>query len=167
MHTYTKLRYTNGIPVGSIKHHKPNYPLRPIVSYIGSSLYNTSFLSEILSPIQNSNGRSFIYSTDFKNKIIDISTDDDEIMLSFEVDSPFTSIPVGKVCERIRTKLNLTKTCSTERNLLLMTLYNYCVSHFLIAILRTYKQTHGCAIGSPLSAPLWLIFLWKKSKKKL
>ena len=53
---YQKLRSTDGSPPairGSINHHKPGFPLRPIVSSIGSALYNTSkFLSDILSPIQ-------------------------------------------------------------------------------------------------------------------
>ena len=44
-YTYFKLRSTDGIPPairGSIKHHKDVYPLRPIVTCIGSALYNTS-----------------------------------------------------------------------------------------------------------------------------
>ena len=43
--TYRKLRSTDGSPPairGSIKHHKPGFPLRPIVSSIGSTLYNAS-----------------------------------------------------------------------------------------------------------------------------
>lgn len=39
--TYRKLRSTDAAPPairGSIKHHKPGYPLRPIVSCIGSAL---------------------------------------------------------------------------------------------------------------------------------
>ena len=44
---------------GSIKHHKQGNPVRPIVSSIGSALYNTSkFLTDILSPLQNCNGFS-------------------------------------------------------------------------------------------------------------
>ena len=44
-YTYFKLTSTDGIPPairGSIKHHKEVYPLRPIVTCIGSALYNTS-----------------------------------------------------------------------------------------------------------------------------
>ena len=42
---YRKLRSTDGSPSAirsSIKHHKPDFPLRPIVSSIGSALHNTS-----------------------------------------------------------------------------------------------------------------------------
>ena len=58
-HTYKKLHSTDGIPPairGSVKHHKPNNPLRPIVTCRDTALYNTSkFLSDILSPLQNHN----------------------------------------------------------------------------------------------------------------
>ena len=87
--TYTKLRSTDGTPLaitGSVKHHKHNYPLRPIVSCIDSTLYNTSnFLSEILRPIQNGNGYSVKNSVDFKNKISGITIAEDETMLSYDV----------------------------------------------------------------------------------
>ena len=53
--TYRKLHSSDAIPPsikGSIKHHKVNHPLRPIVTSIDSALYNTSkFLSRILSPL--------------------------------------------------------------------------------------------------------------------
>ena len=55
---------------GSIKHDKTGYPLRSIVSCIGSALYNTSeFLTDILSPIQNSNGHSVLNSSNFANEL--------------------------------------------------------------------------------------------------
>lgn len=107
--TYRKLRSTDAIPPairGSVKHHKPNNPLRPIVSCIDSALYNTSqFLSDILEPLQNSNNYSVSNSTQFINKIANTTIDDDETLVSFDVVSLFTAIPVEKACERIRTKL--------------------------------------------------------------
>ena len=49
--TYFKLRSTDGTPPairGSIKHHKAGNPLRPIITCMGSPLYNTSkFLTSI------------------------------------------------------------------------------------------------------------------------
>ena len=67
--TYRKLRSTDSIPPairGSIKHHKEGNPRRPIVSSIGSALYNTSkFLTSILTPLQNCNGFSVPNSSKF------------------------------------------------------------------------------------------------------
>ena len=55
--TYSKLHSTDGIPPairGSVKHHKENNPLRPIVTCRETTLYNTlKHLAEILSPTQS------------------------------------------------------------------------------------------------------------------
>ena len=98
--TYRKLYSTDAIPPasrGSIKHHKPNHPLRPIVTCTGSALYNTSkYLAHILSPIQNSNGFSVSNSTEFAKEMANTTIDGDEIMASFDVVSLFTAIPVDR-----------------------------------------------------------------------
>ena len=92
------------MPGGSIKHHKVGHPLRPIVTCIDSALYETTkFLTKILSPLQNKNGFSVANSTQFKHEISNI--DEDESMISFDVVSLFTAIPVDKACKYIRTKL--------------------------------------------------------------
>ncbi len=107
--TYRKLHSSDAIPPairGSIKHHKTDMPLRPIVTCIGSAFYNTSkFLAQILSPLQNKNGFSVTNSLQFKNDISDITISEDEVMVSFDVISLFTAIPVDKACMYIKTKL--------------------------------------------------------------
>jgi hypothetical protein len=71
--TYKKLHSTDGIPPairGSIKHHKPGNPLRPIATCRSTALNNISkHLAQILSPLQNHNGYSVTNSTDFVNKL--------------------------------------------------------------------------------------------------
>ena len=87
--------------------YKPGFPLRPIVSSIGSALYNTSkFLSDILLPIQNLNGYSVLNSSQFAKEVANMEISDDEVMVSFDVVSLFTAIPVNKACEYIWNKLN-------------------------------------------------------------
>ena len=105
---YRKLRSSDGSPPairGSIKYHKSGFPLQPIVSSIGSALYNTSkFLSDILSPIQNLNRYSVLNSSQFAKEVANMEISDDEIMVSFDVVSLFTAIPVNKACGYIRDK---------------------------------------------------------------
>ncbi len=99
------LHSTDAIPP-SVKHHKPNNPLRPIVTCRHTALYNTSkFLTDIFSLLQNQNGYSVSNSTEFTTKRHDINIDDEEIMVSFDVVSLFTAIPVDRACEHIRNKL--------------------------------------------------------------
>ena len=157
--TYYKLRSTDAIPPairGSIKHHKAGLPLRPIVSCIGFALYNTiKFLTDILTPIQNLNGYSVSNSMDFTKQVANQEIADDEVMVSFDVVSLFTAIPVDKACDYIRKKLdedttlNLRTTLNTDKiiSLLEFTLSN---NYFMLND-SVFKQIHGCAMGSPVS----------------
>jgi len=65
-----------------------------VQSFPASALppYNTSkFLTDILSPIQNSNGHSVLDSLNFANEEAHMEISDDEVMLSFDVVSLLTA----------------------------------------------------------------------------
>ena len=140
---------------GSIKHHRPGNPLRPIVTCRNTALYNISkHLAHILSPLQNHNGYSVTNSTDFTKKLINTITDDDEIMISFDVVSLFTAIPVDRACERIRNKLNKDNTLGQRYKLSIddiIKLLRFTLSKsYFTYNNETCKQIHGCAMGSPV-----------------
>ena len=126
-----------------------DHHLRPIVTCINSALYNMfKLLSQILSPLQNHNSFSVINSTQFKNDMTDITVDEDETMVSFDVLSLFTAIPVDKACAYIRTKLEH-DTSLTERTQLdiddIIRLLTFVLSkNFVVHNNTTYKQIHGC-----------------------
>ena len=158
--TYRYLHSSDAIPPairGSIKHHKLNFPLRPIITSIDSALYNTSkFLSQILSPLQNQNGFSVTNSTHFRNDISKTTISEDETMVSFDVVSLFTAIPVDKACAYIKTKL-INDNSLPDRTQLdiddILRLLKFVLSNsYFIYNDVTYKQIHGCAMGSPVSA---------------
>ena len=77
------------------------------------------------------------------------------ILVSFDVVSLFTAIPVDKACVYIRKKLEQDATLPSRTNLdidditklLQFTLSN---NYFMFND-RIYKQVHGCAMGSPVS----------------
>ena len=153
--TYRELRSIDGTPPairGSVKHHKEGNPLRPIVTCVGSALYNTSkFLTDILSLLQNRNGYSVANSLQFSKESSDIKIDDNEVLVSFDVVSLFTAIPVDKACEYMKKKLEQDASRTNLdidgiTTLLQFTLSNnYFVFNDII-----YKQVHGCAMGSPV-----------------
>ena len=154
--TYNRLHLTDGLPPTirrSVKHHKEGYPLWPIINAIGSSLYNTSkYLTTILSPIQNNSVKN---STEFAREIKNIKIDDDEVMVSFDVVSLFTAIPIPKTCQYRHTKLEQDDTLTSHTNLTIdniISLLDFTLSNnYFIYNNVTYKQIHGCAMGSPVS----------------
>ena len=156
---YQKLRLTDGSPPairGSIKHHKPGFPLRPIVSSIGSALYNTSkFLSDILSPIQSLNGYSVLNSSQLAQQIANMEICDDEVVVSFNVVLLFTAIPVNIACDYIREKLINDGTLQSITSLTtddIISLLDFTLSkNYFVYNNCIYKHVHGCAMGSPVS----------------
>ena len=157
--TYYKLRSTDAIPPairGSIKHYKAGCPLRSIVSCIGSALYNTSkFLTDILTPIQNLNGYSVSNSMDFTKQVANQEIAEDEVMVSFDVVSLFTAMPVDKACVYIRKKLDEDTTLHSRTKLTtdeIISLLEFTLSNnYFMFNDFVYKQIHGCAMGSPVS----------------
>ena len=77
-------------------------------------------------------------------------------MVSFDVVSLFTAIPVDKACAYIKTKL-INDNSLPDRTQLdiddILRLLKFVLSNsYFIYNDVTYKQIHGCAMGSPVSA---------------
>ena len=147
---------TDGSPPAircSIKHHKPaaGFLHRPIVSSIGSALYNTyKILSDIWSPTQNLNGDSILNSSQFAKEVANMEISDDEVMVSlYDVVFLFTAIPLNKACEYIQNKLNNHNTLRFRTSLTTDDIIS--LLDFTLSIIYIYKQIHGCAMGSPVS----------------
>ena len=76
-------------------------------------------------------------------------------VISFDVVSHFTAIPVDKACTYIRTKLAKDDILSDRTQLdtddILRLLQFVLSNSFFVYNNITYKQIHGCAMGSPVS----------------
>ena len=149
-----KLHCSNSTPAsfyGLPKIHKPERPLRPITSSIGSPTYAVSkHLVSILSPLRR-NRFSVKNSSEFAQKIQQHTVASNEIMVSFDVKSLFTSIPVDLaltiVNERLQKDQDLAeRTNMSTSNIMRLLDHNYFKRNNI-----HYKQIFGCAMGSPIS----------------
>ena len=81
---------------GLPKIHKPDVPLKPIVA---SPTYNlVKYLAEILKPFVGKSEHYVVNSKKFITKIEQTKLDEDEILVSFDVVSLFTNVPVDEAC---------------------------------------------------------------------
>ena len=89
---------------GLPKIHKPEDPLRPIVSSIGSATYN--LLTRVLTPLKGECSSYIRNSAHFVEKIAALNVHDTDITVSFDVKSFFTRVPVQEALQVIETRLH-------------------------------------------------------------
>ncbi|KAL9958564.1 hypothetical protein ACROYT_G035593 [Oculina patagonica] len=130
---------------------------QPINSCIGSPTYEVSkYLARVLKTLQKGNHYTVRNSTEFSEFVINQRVADDEELVSFDVVSLFTSIPVKLAIEVVKTNLEQSDEWKETTNLtveqvigLLEIVLNN--SYFTYAEMH-YHQVFGCAMGSPVSA---------------
>ena len=155
----------------SVKVHKPDFPLRPIVSSIGSATYKVSkHVSNILTTYAKQLP-SYIQNTmHFMEELREEEITEEEIMVSFDVKSMFTSIPRKDALEAIReiidadedfmsrtgmttdTLLELTKLC-------MITNFQFRADH--------YELSDGLAMGAPSSPAIANLYMGKLEEKAI
>ena len=144
------------------KVHKPNFPLRPIISAIGTHSYKLAkFLVPLLRPFSTNTftiNDTFSFVKELRE--LKINTND-VIMASFDVKSLSTNIPLDETIDIIINKCFASAThyhaISRDqfRDLLNLSVKN---CHFLFDGVL-YKQVDGVAMGSPLGPLFANIFL--------
>ena len=96
--TYKRLYPTGAVPLkyyGLSKVHKPGMPLRPIISSVGSVTHATAKeLARIIKSLVGGSQHHVRNNKDFIHSIEGIQLTADECMMSFDVESLFTSVPV-------------------------------------------------------------------------
>lgn len=89
-----------------LKTHKENYPIRPIVSFIGSPTYQISkYLSKILTPFTNLANQKLKNSYQIREILSEMSISSDDVLVSYDVKSLFTSIPLDLARESVKLSL--------------------------------------------------------------
>ena len=155
----TKLYCSNSTPAsfnGFPKIHKPERPLRPITSSIGSPTCAVSkHLVSILSPLRKKRF-SVKNSSEFAQKIQHHTVASDENMVSFDAKLLFPSIPVDLALtnERLQKDQDLAKRTNMSISNI-MRLLEFVVNHnYFKHDAIHYKKIFGCAMGSPIDISL-------------
>ncbi|XP_064481243.1 uncharacterized protein LOC135394433 isoform X2 [Ornithodoros turicata] len=160
--TYRRLFSSDGsIPrlYGLPKVHKPECPLRPIVSFIGSPTYKLSkYLVELISPVTSNNNMTVRNSREFVQLVRDQVIDEEDIMVSFDVVSLFTNVPVATVVEVAETRLHNDSSLPSRTSLTvedIIILLRFCLKQSYFTFKgRVYQQIEGCPMGSPVSVTM-------------
>jgi hypothetical protein len=140
---------------GSPKIHKEGIPLRPIVDAAGSCTHKTArYAAKLIQPIPEK-AKSYVKnSTHFIELIHEITIEPEDILVSFDVVSLYTKVPVQEALDILAEK----KVISED----ILKLVKHCMfSTYFIYEGQFYKQKSGAPMGSPLSPVIANIFMEK------
>ena len=168
------------VPVGSQrprmyglpKTHKPDVPLRPILSMCGSAQYSISkWLCELLSPVVKYFGARCVKdSFTFSDAVKTSGLSRNGYMCSFDVVSLFTNVPLAEVIDICADALfrndDIDPEITTLSEASFKELMRLATSGVEFSFNGTmYRQVDGVAMGSPLGPALANIFVGYYEKK--
>ena len=154
---------------GLVKVHKNNYPLRPVISMIDSPEYELAkFMDSLIKPLVPN--KYMLNSTDdFLMKLNNSNISSNDKLVSFDVVSLFTNIPLNEtiniIADYVFSDENIQKPLM-EKHIFVKLLRLTCEGLFLYNDCL-YKQIDGVAMGSPLGPTLANFFLAHIETKKL
>ena len=152
------LPYAYGLP----KLHKPNCPLRPIISNVNAPAYKLSkTLASILSPYLGSFSSSYLkHSGDLLSKLRILNLTPSDRFISFDAVSLFTNVPLDPTLEFLSRKLPSIKPSLPVSVPCLLDLIRITTSHCFFSFNGLFfQQIFGFAMGNPLSPVLSNFFL--------
>lgn len=138
---------------GLPKIHKANTPLRPIVSSMNVPCYHLSkHIGKILRHLV-SDTTNIKNSYQLKDILQDIHLEDNEIIVSFDVISLFTNIPVHTAIQLIMKKWEIIKTHTHIPRNTFLEILKFCLqdNNYFIYDGKIYNQIFGMPMGNPLS----------------
>ena len=142
-----------------MKVHKDGYPLRPVLSLPGSMYENLT--NELAKLIEDLPGAGIETSSQIiRDKIKETVLKEDEQLISLDVKSLYTNVPIDEAISLAADRLYESKDCTIERTtfteLMRMALVNI---KFKVGD-DWYQQIDGLAMGSKLA--VYLANMWMK-----
>jgi hypothetical protein len=170
---FWRLRSTSAslsVMYGQPKVHKAGYPIRPIISSIGSYNYNLSkYLAGLINQHRTKRPASYIKdSFTFVDIIRKFPSRTTQTMCSFDVESLYTNVPVKEAIEIALDELYKkdSKVDSALNKNQMRKLMNFAVRDVPFRFFNDqYVQVDGVAMGSPLAPILADLFMTKMEQK--
>ena len=145
---------------GQPKIHKPGVPIRPIVSYSGSPLYNfNKYIAKILKTYVKHGNNNAKNSTTFSNYIPNVPIEDDEIMVSSDVTSLYRNIPIIDTLYIIKDYVHSDDHKAIPQDKLLDLVNMVLLTTWYTFNSQFYQQTDGVAMGGPASSTTAEIYM--------
>ena len=157
---------------GVVKIHKEGYPLRPIVSAVGSATYTMSkYVSRILTPYVKETPSYIANTMALLKKLENVSIAEDEIIVSFDVKSLYTNVPRKDAFECIREIIGndtmfKTKTGTDPEAFLDILKISLSTTSFQFRE-KHYELSDGLPMGSPASPAIANLFMAKLEETAL
>ena len=139
---------------GLPKIHKVEVPLRPIVCTIGSPTYALAKeLARVLTPLTGHTTSYIKNSAHLVEKLETITLEENDLLVSFDVQSLFTRVSIDEAMARVAELLhkdeNLEQTSLTPTSICRLTELCLRTTYFEYQG-EIYEQKDGAAMGSPL-----------------
>ena len=153
------------------KIHKPDTPLRPIVSSCGSVTYGVAKeLANILNPLVGKSPHHITSTQDFVEQAKQIILEPGDCLSSYDVSALFTSVPIDPALTIIKDLLEKDNTLK-ERTVMevsdIILLLEFRLKNTYFSFQgQFYEQVEGAAMGSPVSpivANLYMEYLEQKA----
>ena len=156
---------------GLPKIHKEGFPIRPIVSCSGTPLENLSkYIAGVLKQYIKKRGHAK-NSKEFSEFIRDIEIEDDEMMISFDVTSLYTNVPIKDslkiISDLLRKDKDLSKKTPIPVDKLIELIEFDLTTTWFKFNGKFVSQTDGVAMGKPASSVVAEIFMQEKESLAL
>ena len=172
--TYKSMYPTGCVPpkfYGLPNIHKPDTPLRPIVSSCGSVTYGVAKeLAKILKPMVGKSPHHINSTQDYVEQVKHITLATGECLSSYDVSALFTSVPVDPALNIIKDLLEKNHTLM-DRTVMavsdIILLLEFCLKNTYFSFQdQFYEQVEDATMGSPVSpivANLYMEYLEQKA----
>lgn len=127
--------------------------MRPINSCVGTPCYKTAkWLAKEFASMNPPRGFAIKNARELIQELKGVVIEPDEVMVSFDIDSYFPSVPVPDAMELLQAWLDTQNSMNPMRRAGMMELTKICMKQSYFKFRgKFYRQTSGTAMGNPLS----------------